>query len=49
VRSVEAMVHMEGCLIFDLSNVDCIDAIGMHARHYLMESVQKQKGIAHFR
>ena len=48
VRSVEAMVHMEGDVIFDLSNVDSIDEIGMNALHYLIDSVHKQNGITRF-
>jgi hypothetical protein len=37
VRSGEAMVHMEGDVIFDLSNVDFIDEIGMNALRYLID------------
>jgi len=48
VRSVEAMVHMEGDVIFDLSNVDRIDQTGMNALHYLIQSVHKQNGRARF-
>ena len=47
VRSVEAMVHMEGDVIFDLSNVDFIDEIGMNALDYLIQSIHKQNGITH--
>ena len=48
VRSVEAMVHMAGDVIFDLSNVDSIDEIGMNALHYLIQSIHKQNGITRF-
>ena len=48
VRSVEAMVHREGNVIFDLSNVDFIDEIGMNALHYLIQSIHKQNGITRF-
>jgi anti-anti-sigma regulatory factor len=48
VRSVEAMLRMEGDVIFDLSNVDCIDEIGINALHYLIRSIHKRNGIAHY-
>jgi anti-anti-sigma regulatory factor len=48
VRSVVAMVHMEGDVIFDLSNVEFIDEIGINALHYLIQSIHKQNGITRF-
>jgi anti-anti-sigma regulatory factor len=48
VLGVEAMVHMAGDVIFDLSNVDSIDEIGMNALHYLIQSIDRQNGITRF-
>lgn len=48
VRSVEAMVNMKGDVILDLSNVDCIDEIGMNALHSLIQSIHKQNRLARF-
>jgi anti-anti-sigma regulatory factor len=35
-------------VIFDLSNVEFIDEIGMNALHYLMQSIHDNNGMARF-
>jgi anti-anti-sigma regulatory factor len=35
-------------VIFDLSNVEFIDEIGINALHYLIQSIHKQNGVTRF-
>jgi anti-anti-sigma regulatory factor len=48
IRGVEAMVRTEGDVIFDISNVDLTDEVGIGALCDLIDAIHRHDGTAHF-